>query len=127
MARAMGFHLGKPILVMALVAVASGAAVVSRRDPPRKDLAVWVFAEDHFRSYQPIVAQFERETGLSVDLRLVQESAMNRSLQAIFANDLRGAGVPDVVEVEINRVGKFFRPPLHEVGFEPLRPLLESS
>src|SRR5207248_1316624 len=62
-----------------------------------------------------------------VELRLVQESAMNRSLEAIFANDLRGEGVPDVVEVEINRVGKFFRPPVGEVGFEPLGEMIQQS
>src|SRR5947209_1482588 len=91
MARAMTFPLGKPVLVMAIVAACCGAAVVARRAPARKDLTVWVFADEHYRAYQPLVAQFERQTGLSVDLRLVQESAMNRSLQAIFANDLRGA------------------------------------
>ncbi len=127
MAGAMSFHLGKPILVMALVAVACGAALMARREPARKDLVVWVFAEEHSRAYQPIIDGFEMRTGLSVDLKLMNESAMGRSLQAIFANELRGAGVPDVVEVEINRVGKFFRPPVREVAFEPLRPMLESS
>src|SRR5437588_13065398 len=102
----MSFHLGKPILLMAVIAVACGAALLTRRDPPRKDLLVWVFADEHYRAYEPIVRQFERDTGLRVELRLVQESAMNRSLQSIFANDLRGAGVPDLVEIEINRVGK---------------------
>src|SRR5690349_12542986 len=100
----MGFHLGKPILVMAVLAVVSGAALVGHRAPARKDLVVWVFAEEHLRAYEPLAREFEKETGLSVELRLVQESAMNRSLEAIFANDLSGEGVPDVVEVEINRV-----------------------
>ena len=101
----MTFPLGKPVLVMAILAVCCGAVVASRREPGRKDLTVWVFAEEHYRAYEPLVKRFERQTGLSVDLRLEQESAMNRSLQSIFANEIRGAGVPDVVEVEISRVG----------------------
>src|SRR5689334_20089212 len=76
--RGMGFHLGKPILVMAILAVSTGAALVRHQPPPRKDLLVWVFAEEHFKAYQPLVGDFERETGLTVDLRLVQESALNR-------------------------------------------------
>ena len=32
---------------------------------------------------------------------------------------------PDLVEVEINRIGKFFRPPVEEVGFLPLNDLLK--
>ena len=60
-------------------------------------------------------------------MQIVQAQAMSRRLQADFADELDGAGVPDVVEIEINQIGKFFRPPLGEVGFEPLRPMLEAS
>jgi arabinosaccharide transport system substrate-binding protein len=35
--------------------------------------------------------------------------------------------VPDAVEVEINSIGKYFRPPANEVGFLPLNEFLEKS
>src|SRR5205807_4258499 len=89
--------------------------------------AFWVFADAHFKGYEPDVGRFEKEEGISVDFQIVQVAVMGRRLQAVFGDRLSGAGVPDVVEVEINHIGKFFRPPLNEAGFEPLLPYLQKS
>jgi arabinosaccharide transport system substrate-binding protein len=123
----MAFHLGKPILVMLIVAVFTGVATLLRHDLPAKQLTFWVSADSHFTSYQSEIAGFEKKTGISVDLEIVQAHALSHRLQADFADQLIGAGVPDVVEVEISQVGKFFRPPLSEVGFLPIRPMLEGA
>ncbi len=123
----MSFHLGKPILVMLILTAVTGAAVISRRDPPAKRLTLWVFADSHFTTYQPALTAFEKKTGVTVDLQIVQVHAMGRRLQAAFADGLTGPGVPDLVEMEVGQVGKFFRPPLPEVGFEPMTALLKKS
>src|SRR5437867_1162706 len=47
----MSFHLGKPILVMILIAACSGVIALARRAPKRADLVVWCFAESHVKSY----------------------------------------------------------------------------
>jgi arabinosaccharide transport system substrate-binding protein len=123
----MAFHLGKPILVMLCVSVVTGAATVLRPEPRPRQLTLWVSADSHFTSYQAELPAFEKGTGVSVDLQIVQAQALSHRLQADFADQLSGAGVPDLVELEISQVGKFFRPPLAEVGFEPMRPMLERS
>ena len=123
----MAFHLGKPILVMTIAAIVTGATVTTRREPPRKQLTFWVFADTHYTSYKPAIEAFEKETGISVDMQIVQSHAMSRRLQADFADRLTGDGVPDLVEIGADQVGKFFRPPLDEVGFEPAQPWLQSS
>ena len=123
----MSFHLGKPILIMLLLTALTGAAVVFQHDPPAKKLTFWVFADSHFTTYQSDLAAFEKKTGITVDLQIVQVHAMGRRLQADFADGLSGAGVPDLVEMEVGQIGKFFRPPLPEVGFEPMKPFLEKS
>src|SRR5258706_6922844 len=123
----MSFHLGQPLLVMLPIAVICGAATLFRPAPKSKDLTFWVFADAHYKGYEPDIARFQQRERLSVDMEIVQVSAMGRRLQAAFADELTGPGVPDVVEVEINQIGKFFRPPLSEVGFEPLQPYLEKS
>ena len=123
----MQFHLGKPILAMLLITALTGTAVLLRRDPPAKRLTFWVFADSHFTTYRSDLADYEKKTDVSIDLQIVQVHAMSRRLQAAFADGLSGDGVPDLVEMEVGQVGKFFRPPLAEVGFEPMRPLLEKS
>lgn len=123
----MSFHLGKPILVMLVVAVGTGTAALLRHDPPPKRLTFWVFADQHYTSYKPEIAAYEKQSGVSVDMQILQVHAMGRRLQAIFSDELSGPGVPDVVEVEVGQVGKFFRPPKDEVGFEPLQSMLEQS
>ena len=123
----MSFHLGKPILVMTIIAAVTGAVALRRHEPPRKTLTVWVFAEDHYTTYKPQVEAYEKLARVSVDLQLVQAAALSRRLQAVFADQLTGEGVPDVVEVEVGQVGKFFRPPLDEIGFEPVEPMLRAA
>lgn len=131
----MGFHLGKPILTMiCLAAGAYALARVTQRGDHRADVEVWTFSDQHWRAYtgsgQPAgylspKLRFERETGMSAEIKLIQTRALNTRLSTMFMSDTKGPEVPDVVEVEIGAVGRYFRPPVDEVGLLPLNDLLE--
>lgn len=132
----MSFHLGKPILVMLIVATATGAAIFLRpAREERADLVLWVFAEPHAQTYrgspdpsQPsLVESFRHKTGLTTDIQLIGDRAENVRLVSIFMSGMKGPTVPDLVEVEISAVGKYFRPPDEDVGFLPLNRYLETS
>lgn len=130
----MGFHLGKPIATM--IALACGAGLLSRftsHTSQRADVELWTFADSHRREYggadlpagvpSPL-ERFTAQTGLSADVKLIQQRAMNTRLSALILGDVRGAELPDVVELEISSVGRFFGPPVDRVGFLPLNDLL---
>jgi arabinosaccharide transport system substrate-binding protein len=123
----MSFPLGKPILLMLVVALFSGAAITLREPPAAKDLVVWLFADVHADTYRSIVADFERRTGKTVDIQLLNGRAMPVRLETMFMSGTSGRPLPDVVELEINWVGRFFRAPVDEVGLLPLNDLLRQS
>jgi arabinosaccharide transport system substrate-binding protein len=130
------FHLGKPILVMLVLALISGAVVLLR--PPAKgaDLTVWVFAQSHAQSYRgdgteesrpTLVELFEQKYGRSVQVKLINNNALNLRLLAMMDRRRSDGEVPDVVEIEVSSVGRYFRSPLHDVGFLPMNEFLERS
>jgi arabinosaccharide transport system substrate-binding protein len=121
----MSFHLGKPILVMLLIAVVSGAFIASRKDDRDADLVLWVFAEAHAKTYRSIIDEFERETGKTVSIQLISNRASAIRLESMFMSDQKGRVLPDLVEVEIGHVGQFFRPPTDHIGFLPLNDYLQ--
>src|SRR5207249_4135119 len=79
--------------------------------------------------YQKLVPEFERRHHVSVNLALVNGRAISVRLGQMFMSDDATAArdLPDVVEVEIAQVGRFFRPPLRNVGFLPLDDYLKRS
>jgi arabinosaccharide transport system substrate-binding protein len=125
--RPMSFHLGKPILVMLLAALLS-AAVIARRDEQGKaDLDIWVFADAHYKAFEPLVAQYEQEHGVDVNLNVVVTRAMNVRLASLFMTNPKSPDLPDLAELEISTIGRYFRPPLEDVGFIPLNDFLKES
>lgn len=141
----MSFPLGKPILVMIALALAGSTLVLLRRPAKSADLTAWVFDQSHaniLRSgglsgrppflgiYQPSLAEeYQKLSGRSVGVNLISSRALDIRLLSLFMSDgpSRRAGMPDLAEVEINSVGKYFRPPLDDVGFLPLNRYLEES
>jgi arabinosaccharide transport system substrate-binding protein len=131
----MSFYLGKPILVMSVLAVACGTGLALRSShQERPDLLVWVFAEIHQKTYagdgtpstQPtLVEQFQKRTGKTVGVELVATRSEDVRLVSMFMSDSKD--VPDVVELEISSVAKYFRPPTNDIGLLPLNDLLEKS
>jgi len=65
-----------------------------------------------------------KHPGTQLDIQLVHGDAVTSRLRAAFWADL---DVPDLVEVEINSAGAFFRGAIEDVGFVDLTPWLKAS
>ncbi len=88
-------------------------------------LNMWTFATSHFEAYCEAVPAFEEaHPGVKVNVELVHGRAVTSRLLAAFWADL---DAPDLVEVEINSVGMFFRGPLEDIGFVDLTDRLRES
>jgi ABC-type glycerol-3-phosphate transport system substrate-binding protein len=123
----MNFHLGKPILVMILIAAISSVAVALRPAQKKADLTIWVFAPSHEKTFRPLVEQFAREHHVTINLNLLNARAEILRLGQLFMRDLHDPETPDLVEMEIGLVGRFFRPPVDQIGFLPLDGYLDRS
>lgn len=131
----MSFHLGKPILVMLLLSVLCGLGLAFRSGSrQRPDLLLWVFDDHHLKTYlgdgtpdtQPsLIKQFERQNHKSVGIELVATRAEDVRLVSMFMSDSKD--VPDLVEIEIGSVAKYFRPPTRDIGLVPLNDFLARS
>src|SRR4051812_30271164 len=126
----MNFHLGKPVLAMIAMAIVSGGMMLLFRPAQRAEMKVWVFADSHANSYRnedsrtpSLIEQYRQKTGMRIDVSLIAAKAEDIRLMALFGSD--SADVPDLAEVEIGSVGKFFIPPVREVGFLPLNDFLK--
>ncbi|MCC6422601.1 MAG: carbohydrate ABC transporter substrate-binding protein [Phycisphaerales bacterium] len=128
----MNFFLPKPIALMGLLAIVTGLLVMVRPESRPTDLTVWTFAPEHARMYRDridgrpsLVEQYELLTGKRVDVRLLSANALDvRLLSLIHSN---GRDVPDLVEIEIGSIGKYFRAPMDRVGLLPLNGYLQQS
>ena len=120
---------------MIVLALASGSlALWQRGSRERADLVVWCFSDSHLRAFKgdgtrpeipPPVEVFQNETGKSVDVQLIANRALNLRMSSIFMSNISSEIVPDLVTIEIWHVGKFFRPPVEQIGFLPLNDLLK--
>src|SRR5436190_79533 len=125
------FHLGKPILVMLVLAAVSGVGVALRKDSgPSDNLVLWVSAEAHRKTYvdggaNSLVEQFRRRTGRGVTVERLATRSEDVRLVSLFMSGSRD--VPDAVEIEIGSVAKYFRPPVDQVAFLPLNDFLTKS
>ncbi len=119
----MSFPLGKPILALTVVAVATGVALLFRPGRPAADLTVWTFTPADAVADRAAADAFTRRTGVTARTDLVAAAALDVRLSSLFMANLRPAvdpARPDVVELEIESVGKFLRGLPDDVGFLPL-------
>ena len=128
----MSIGLPKPIALMALVAVLAGAMVMLRPVPRPADLTVWTFAQEHARMYRQridgrpsLVEQFEAATGRRVNVQLLASNALDVRFLSLIHSQSRQ--VPDLVEIEIGSIGKYFRAPTDQIGLLPLDEFLRQS
>jgi arabinosaccharide transport system substrate-binding protein len=123
-----GFPLGMPVLVMLVAAAVSGAAVLCHRPSPHADLTVWTFAADRGYELDPsILRAYTQRTGLTVGVKVVSAHGLDTRLLSLFMQSAGTAERPDIVEVEIGSVGKFFRPPNADIGFLPWNDYLDRT
>jgi arabinosaccharide transport system substrate-binding protein len=123
----MSFHLGKPILVMLVLSVLTGMLVAFRPAQRRAEVTLWVFADIHGKTYGPLIEQFEKDHHCTVNMNLITSRAQVVRLGSLFMSNPTSEEIPDLVEVEISQAGQYFRPPVREIGFEPLEPRLRAS
>lgn len=132
----MTFSLGKPILVMLVLAVVGGACLAFWPENRRTaDLVLWVSAEPHLRTYAgaedlpgsrpSLIDKFHSRTGHSVQVQLVSTRSEDVRLVSMFMSGTHD--VPDAVEIEISSVAKYFRPPIDQIGLLPLNDFLTRS
>jgi arabinosaccharide transport system substrate-binding protein len=120
------FHLGRPILVMSVLAVVGGAAVAWRpAPPPTADLVLWVSAEPHRETYASLVEPFRRRTGKGFVVERLATRTEDVRLVSLFMSGSRD--VPDLVEIEIGSAAKYLRPPADQVRLLPLNAFLSAS
>ena len=109
-------------------------ATVTQRQTKRADVEVWTFSEQHWRvftgSNQPAdyvspLKQFENATGLTGEIKLINARAENTRLSTMFMSKTGWPEMPECVEIEISSVGRYFRPPVDEVGLLPLNDFIE--
>ncbi len=120
---------------MLAASLIGGMIVASRPTPPHAKMVAWIFAESHQRSYtgdsnsvgETPAHKYTRITGNSLEVVQMNIRAEDVRLLSIFNTHGRGQFVPDVAEVEISKIGKFFRPPLSDIGFLPLNDFLKRS
>ncbi|HET6246243.1 MAG TPA: extracellular solute-binding protein [Tepidisphaeraceae bacterium] len=120
----MPFHLGKPILGMAVLSIICGGWLALHRPAPETGITLWVFDPIQYHDYADIIhADFKSKTRID----LVPANAMNMRLPVLFMSPDSAHEIPDVVEVPIGSMGLYLRAPAPEIGFLPLNHFLESS
>lgn len=113
-----------PLLVAAIALFSAVALLFTPTQRSDADLIFWTYSPDHHNAYSRSIQQFIDTHGVTAEVQLVHQSAINQRLSSAFwAN----ANVPDLVEVEITDVGQFFRGPVDQIGFRDLTPWLEAS
>jgi arabinosaccharide transport system substrate-binding protein len=128
----------KPLAILLILAIASGTVVLTRPTEPRPSLLIWCFADSHARTYRDaytsgntpfpsLLDQFHTNTGLTARVQLIGQLAEDLRLVSLFMSSHSNDSAPDLCEIEINAVGKFFRPPADDVGLLPLNHYLQNS
>ena len=118
------FPLGKGPMVMLILFLISCLFIFAPVDEAEKELEFWVFAPTHYEEYQARLPIY-KTSHPDVNVQLINfGGTMHDKLLTALLSDF---GAPDIVEVEINSIGRFLKGDIDEVGFVDLRPRLESE
>ena len=118
--------------MIAVAIVAGVSSTLSHRHSPRADIEHWVFDESSARVLrdpppgggESLLARFQSQSGQTAEVKLVQFRAMNTRLGSLLVGRTGWPELPDVVDLEIGSVGRYFRPPAEEIGLLPLNDLI---
>ena len=129
------FPPGRPILVLLIFAIAGGAALLTLQ-PTRcpSDQVLWVFDPSHADTYQlpsgpqpALTTLYRTQTGRPVSIRMMASRALDARLLSLILSNTTGPQVPDLVEIEIGSVGKYFRASPEHSGLLPLDDFVRSD
>lgn len=110
---------------MVVLLAVSAPVVLTRPSATQADIDFWVFAQSHYEEYKPRVAEFETlHPGVRVNLQMLPGNVETDKLMAAFLSD---TGAPDVVEIEIGAIGRFFLGAKSDIGFADLTEPLKSG
>jgi len=111
--------------VILLVAVLSSLLVALAPVKPREGMPLWVFDQNHARTYTPIVQDWNQtHPDRPVDLKLIQFYALERRMLSGF---MSGTPVADLIEAERMVAARSFAGPLDRVGFVDLTDRLKAE
>ena len=114
------FHLGMPILAMLGISIICGLSILSRPGASPAEIRVWIYGPEHGRTYASILPTFQEQTSLSVRVDLLSQRELNTRLLSVFMSGSESGDLPDLVELEVDDVAKYLRPPADQVGLLPL-------
>lgn len=125
----MRFPYGTAPLAILILALLSSAALLAMEHAQshaqrRPDLVMAIFDQQHFTADRPAIEEFEKENGVTIDLELVDQKALQDRLQSALQV---GAQVPDMVELLYDTLGIFSKGPLSDVQFIDLTDRIHSS
>lgn len=123
----MSFPLGRPILVMILLAGALGAWRAIEPRPASQGLALWVFADPQRVCYERLRLDPRAAEIPPFHVELIPSRAIDARLSVLMLSHQSTAESPDAVEVEITSLGRYLRPSPADIEFLPLNRYLEGA
>ena len=121
----MDFPPGRVILILSFLAALTAIPIALRRSPTHPGLVLWTF--DPFDVDPKVIADFQQRTGTTVSVQTLSTRTLDTRLVSLFMHEPSPAVMPDLVEIEIESIGKFLRPRSESIGFLPLNGLLHQS
>jgi arabinosaccharide transport system substrate-binding protein len=117
------------LLLMVLLALASGIFAATRVGSSARGREFWLFAGAHHRMYVPMIAEWNAAAAKEpsrdpVNLRLLSYNALERRMLSAFYT---GTPSADLLEVERKIAGNAFKGPLEAVGFVDLTDRLQAE
>ncbi len=105
------------VWVIGALFVVSGLLLLSRKGQDKQDIEMWVFSPEHAAMYKPMIENYERRSGVRLDLSLLSIAAIRSRMMSGFFGGLDTA---DLIEVERAAVGQAFMGPTDAIGFRDL-------
>lgn len=124
----MRFPAGPTILLIVLFAALGLAGrYLAQSNGPFSEEIVWTFDPSHLATYTepsgqqaPLVDLHYQQTGKRVQVQLMPARALDARLLSLILSETSSADSPDLVEIEIGSVGKYFRAAPEHSGLLPL-------
>ncbi len=124
----MTFPQGRILLLIFVLAMLGAAGLLLHTaSRSETDQIVWVFDASHADTYRlptdryrALTNVYEKATGRTVAVKLMPSRVLDARLLSLILGNIHSREVPDLVEIEIGSVGKYFRAPPDENGLYPL-------